>query len=114
MRISGSIAIVTGASSGIGAATARLLSVAGAKVILLARREERIKKLAGELNDAVAIRCDVTDRDQVAQAVKETLKIHGRIDILINNAGQALQAPIEQINIDDFRDIFELNVLAPL
>ncbi|MBF0877197.1 SDR family oxidoreductase [Gluconobacter cerevisiae] len=114
MRISGSIAIVTGASSGIGAATARLLSAAGAKVILLARREERIKKLAGELNDAVAIRCDVTALDQVAQAIKETIKIHGRIDILINNAGQALQAPIEQINIDDFRDIFELNVLAPL
>ncbi|GAN67551.1 SDR family oxidoreductase [Acetobacter orleanensis] len=114
MKIPGSVAIVTGASSGIGAATARALSAAGAKVILLARREERIKKLAEELSDAVAIRCDVTDRDQVDHAIQETLKIHGRIDILINNAGQALQAPIEQINIDDFRDIFELNVLAPL
>lgn len=114
METKGSVAIVTGASSGIGAATARALSAAGAKVILLARREDRINNLAGELKGAVAIRCDVTVRDQVDRAIEETLKAHGRIDILINCAGQALNAAIEEIEADDFRDIFELNVLAPL
>jgi len=66
------------------------------------------------LNEAFAIRCDVTDGNQVDRALGETLKIHGRIDILINNAGQALQAPIDRIDANDFRDIFELNMLAPL
>ncbi|SKA29331.1 SDR family oxidoreductase [Consotaella salsifontis] len=114
MEINRSIAIVTGASSGIGAATARALSAAGAKVVLLARRKDRIEKLADELKDAIALPCDVTDREQVDHAVEETLRVHGRIDILVNNAGQALQASIENIDVDDFRDIFELNVLAPL
>ncbi len=114
MELKGSVAIVTGASSGIGATTARALSAAGAKVVLLARREDRMRKLAEELNDAVAIRCDVTDEGQVDQAVKQTLEALGRIDILVNNAGQGLHSPIEEIKPNDFRDILELNVVAPL
>ncbi len=114
MELKGSVAIVTGASSGIGAATARALSAAGAKVVLLARREDRIRKLAEELNDAVAIRCDVTDKGQVDQAVKKTLETLGRIDILVNNAGQGLHSPIEEIKPNDFRDVLELNVVAHL
>lgn len=114
MYINGSVAIVTGASSGIGAATARALAAEGAKVVLLARRLDRIEKLAADLGDAIAIKCDVTSKDQVQSAVAEALKAYGRIDIVVNNAGQALQASIEEINPDDFRDIFELNVVAPL
>ncbi|WP_070157013.1 SDR family oxidoreductase [Sphingobium phenoxybenzoativorans] len=114
MDINGSVAIVTGASSGIGAATARALAAEGAKVVLLARRQDRIVKLAAELENAIAIKCDVTNKDQVKSAVEQALQAHGRIDIVVNNAGQALQASIEEINPDDFRDIFELNVVAPL
>lgn len=114
MEINGSVAIVTGASSGIGAATARALATSGAKVVLLARRKERIEKLASELENAIAVTCDVTSKDQVKHAVDEALKVHGRIDIVVNNAGQALQASIDEINPDDFREIFELNVVAPL
>lgn len=114
MEINGSVAIVTGASSGIGAATARALATSGAKVVLLARRKDRIEKLASELENAIAVTCDVTSKDQVKHAVDEALKVHGRIDIVVNNAGQALQASIDEINPDDFREIFELNVVAPL
>ena len=114
MEIQGSVAIVTGASSGIGAATARALAAGGAKVVLLARRTDRIEKLAQELGNALAITCDVTDKSQIDHAITEVLNAHGRIDILVNNAGQALQASIEEIRPDDFRDIFELNVVAPL
>lgn len=114
MKINGSIAIITGASSGIGAATARVLSNAGAKVVLLARRVDRIEALARELGDALAVRCDVTDAAQVKHAIEKTIATFGRIDILINNAGQALQAPIDEIVPDDLRDILELNVVAPL
>ena len=103
MEINGAVVLVTGASSGIGAATARAASQAGARVVLAARREERIAQLAGELSDAVPVRCDVTDPGQVAAAVRTAMDAFGRIDVLVNNAGQGLHAPLEQIDADDFR-----------
>jgi len=105
---------VTGASSGIGAATARAASHAGARVVLAARSEERIRQLADELGDAVPVRCDVTDPGQVAAAVRTATAALGRIDVLVNNAGQGLHAPIEEIDPADFRAILELNLVAPL
>jgi NADP-dependent 3-hydroxy acid dehydrogenase YdfG len=114
MNIEGSIIMITGASSGIGAATARAASQAGARLVLLARREERIAKYAGELGNALAVRCDVTDKDQVAAAIRRAEDAYGRVDALINNAGQGLEAAIEDIEIDDFKDILALNLVAPL
>lgn len=114
MEIKGSVIILTGASSGIGEATARAASKAGARVALLARRADRIEKLALELGNALAVPCDVTDAAQISQAVAATLKKFGRIDALVNNAGQGLQAPIEHIDPAEYRSVLELNVIAPL
>ena len=114
MDIDGSVILITGASSGIGAATARAASRAGAKLVLAARREDRITRLADELGDAVAVRCDVTDAAQVVALVTSALDAFGRIDVVVNNAGQGLQAGIEQLSLDDFRAVLELNLVAPL
>ncbi|RFA20533.1 SDR family NAD(P)-dependent oxidoreductase [Subtercola boreus] len=114
MKIEGSVVIVTGASSGIGAATARAASAAGARVVLAARREDRVRELAGQLEGAIAVRCDVTDVLQVTALVQAAIEAFGRIDILVNNAGQGLQAEMEAISLDDFRGVLELNLVAPL
>ncbi len=114
MDINGAVVLVTGASSGIGAATARAASQAGARVVLAARREDQIRQLAAELGAAVHVRCDVTDSKQVAAAVEAATSAFGRIDVLVNNAGQGLHAPLEQIDPEDFRAVLDLNLVAPL
>jgi NADP-dependent 3-hydroxy acid dehydrogenase YdfG len=114
MDINGAVVLVTGASSGMGAATARAASHAGARVVLVARREERVRQLADELGEAVPIRCDVTEPDQVQAAVRTATDEFGRIDVLVNNAGQGLQAHIDEIDPNDFRAILDLNLVAPL
>jgi NADP-dependent 3-hydroxy acid dehydrogenase YdfG len=106
--------LVTGASSGIGAATARAASAAGAKLVLAARRAERVEALAAELGQAVAVPTDVTDAQQVRAAVQAGVDAFGRVDVLVNNAGQGLHAPLEDVDPDDFRAVLELNVVAPL
>ena len=114
MEIKNSVILVTGASSGIGAATARAASDAGARLVLAARREDRIQALAHQLGNAVAVACDVTDAQQVARVVRIGLETFGRIDVLLNIAGQGLQGGIEEIKPEDFRAILDLNVVAPL
>lgn len=114
MHIKDSVIVITGASSGIGAATARAASRAGARLVLAARREDRVTELANELGRAIAVRCDVTDQAQIDSLMEATLNEFGRIDVLVNNAGQGLQATTEQISLDDFRAVLELNVIAPL
>jgi NADP-dependent 3-hydroxy acid dehydrogenase YdfG len=114
MDIDKAVVLVTGASSGIGAATARAASSAGAQVVLLARRTDRIRRLADELGEAVFVRCDVTDAGEVDAAVRAATEAFGRIDVLCNIAGQGLHAPLEEIDPDDFRAILELNLVAPL
>lgn len=107
--------MITGASSGIGEATARAAAKSGARVVLLARRQERINALALEIgNDALAMVCDVTQRDSVQQAVQAAISKFGQIDVLINNAGQGLHAGIEDIVIEDFQALLNLNTVAPL
>lgn len=90
-NIEGKVVVITGASSGLGEATARLLSAQGARVVLGARRVERIQALANELTNsggkALAVATDVTDRDQVKALVDAAVQTYGRIDVLINNAG---------------------------
>ena len=114
MEITDSVIVITGASSGIGAATARAASLAGARLVLAARREDRVRDLADELGSAIAVRCDVTDNAQVDSLERATLDAFGRIDVLVNNAVQGLQAGIEQLSLDDFRAVLELNLVAPL
>ncbi|MGA2930903.1 MAG: SDR family oxidoreductase [Acidimicrobiales bacterium] len=114
MEISGKSCIVTGASSGIGAATARLLHALGAKVTLAARRTGRIEALAAELPGSRAVTTDVTDPSHLRRLVSEVISTFGAIDVLVNNAGQGLHVPILELDPVDLRAVFELNVVAPL
>ena len=114
MDLDGAVVIVTGASSGIGAATARLAAGRGAKLVLAARRSDRIEALANELPDSFAVRTDLRDPVQIVKLVDATLDRFGRVDVLVNNAGQGLHVPVEQVRLDDLRSITELNFYAPL
>lgn len=114
MELKDSVVMVTGSSSGIGEATARAAAKAGASVVLLARREDRIASLAAELGNALAVPCDVTRPEQVHHAVQSAIEQFGRIDALVNNAGQGLHGDIEDIGVDHFRALLDLNLVAPL
>jgi NADP-dependent 3-hydroxy acid dehydrogenase YdfG len=114
MEIDGSVCIITGASSGIGVAAARLLSGSGAHVVLAARRTERLESLALELPGSLAVTTDVTVPEQVERLVTRTVDTYGRVDVLVNNAGQGLHVPLEELDPVDLRAVFELNVVAPL
>jgi len=114
MDLAGAVVIVTGASSGIGAATARLAGGRGATVVLAARRADRINALAAELPDALAVPTDLRDPVQIVRMVGATLDRFGRVDVLVNDAGQGLHVPVEQIRLDDLRAVTELNFYAPL
>ncbi len=114
MDLDGACCIVTGASSGIGAATARLLSERGARVVLAARRAERLEALAAELPGSLAVATDVTAPDEILRLVSRTVDALGRVDVLVNNAGQGLHVLLEELDPADLRAVFELNVIAPL
>jgi len=114
MDISGRVVLITGASEGIGAATARLLTARSAKVALAARSLDKLNTLAGELNESFAVQADMTRRESITTMVDATLEHYGRIDVLINNAGRALRAPVADIKIADFQSIVELNLYGPL
>lgn len=102
-------AVVTGASSGIGAATARHLAAAGFHVFCAARRVDRIEALAAEI-DGTAIACDVTSEDSVAGLVSA---VGPRVEVLVNNAGGAFgMSPVAQADSDEWRAMFEVNVLG--
>jgi NADP-dependent 3-hydroxy acid dehydrogenase YdfG len=108
----GKTVIVTGASSGIGAATARALHAAGALPVLAARRADRLAGLSDELGGALALPTDVTDPAQVSDLVAATLDRHGRVDGLVNNAGASIHGPIADIDITEYRRILDLNVAS--
>ncbi len=114
MEIEGAVCIVTGASSGIGAATARLLGGNGARVVLAARRAERLEALSAELPGSLAVPTDVTRPGDLGRLVSRVLDAYGRIDVLVNNAGQGLHVPVVELDPVDLRAVFELNVVAPL
>jgi NAD(P)-dependent dehydrogenase (short-subunit alcohol dehydrogenase family) len=99
------VVIVTGASSGIGASTARLLHAAGAHPVLAARRADRLAALSEELDGALAVPTDVTDRAQVRDLVAAALDRHQRIDGLVNNAGASLHGPLDQVDVTQFSRI---------
>jgi NADP-dependent 3-hydroxy acid dehydrogenase YdfG len=115
MNIEGKVMLITGASSGIGEALARTAAAGGARVVLIARREDRLTALAEEIGDAaLAIRADVTDAAQVRSAVAAAVDTFGGIDIVVNNAGQAMIGDIANVDIDDYRAIVDLNLVAPM
>ena len=114
MDIEDKVIIVTGASMGIGEATARALSTEGAKVVLAARSQEALEKLAAELPGALVVPTDMTKASDIQALVEKTLAAHGRIDAIINNAGQGIYGAIENTDIDEYQKIFELNVIGPL
>ena len=108
------IAIVTGASSGIGAATARLLVKSGHIVIGIARDADKLDSLARALGDRFRARaCDVTETAAFTAVLRQTADDHGRVDLLVNNAGTARAIPIADTTPAEFRAMHELNVVAP-
>src|SRR5215211_2438250 len=109
-RLDGRVAIVTGASSGLGARFARVLDGAGARVVLAARRHERLEELAGELTDALPVSCDVAEPDAPAALVDATLGRFGRVDVLVNNAGIDALFPAMEEPVETFRDVLEVNL----
>jgi NADP-dependent 3-hydroxy acid dehydrogenase YdfG len=110
----GRVAVITGASSGIGAATARALVADGFRVALLARRVDRIQALADELDGAMAIEADVTDRDSITAAAQRVQAELGGADVLVNNAGVMLLAPFTSEQRAEQRQMVEVNLLGAM
>jgi NADP-dependent 3-hydroxy acid dehydrogenase YdfG len=112
--LDGTVALVTGASSGIGEATARALASHGAKVAVAARRLERLERLAAEIggagHTALAIESDITEQEQAQGAVDRTVDELGRLDIVVNNAGVMLLGPIEDAPTEDWDRMIDLNL----
>jgi NADP-dependent 3-hydroxy acid dehydrogenase YdfG len=114
-QTTGQVAVITGASSGIGAATARALAGHGYNLALLARRVDRIEALAAELGDsAIAIAADVTDRDSLVTAANRVQAELGGADILVNNAGVMLLAPFSSEQRHEIRQMVEVNLLGAM
>jgi short-subunit dehydrogenase len=114
MQIKNSVVIVTGASSGIGLATSRALAQQGARVALAARGVAKLEALAKELPESLLVPTDMTDLNGIGAMVDQTVAHYGRVDALVNNAGQAHEATTEAIEPEMFDHIFRLNVLAPV
>jgi NADP-dependent 3-hydroxy acid dehydrogenase YdfG len=116
--ISGKIVVITGASSGLGEATARLLSAEGATVVLGARRADRLQTLVAELTQrggkAIALTTDVTQRDQVSKLVDTAVEKFGRIDVLINNAGLMPQSLLERLHVEEWDRMIDVNIKGVL
>jgi NADP-dependent 3-hydroxy acid dehydrogenase YdfG len=109
------VAVITGASSGIGAATARALAAGGYRVALLARRLDRIAALAEEVgNGSIPIHADVTDRDSIVAAAQRVQADLGGADVLVNNAGVMLLGPFGTAQRDDYRQMIEVNLVGAI
>jgi NAD(P)-dependent dehydrogenase (short-subunit alcohol dehydrogenase family) len=116
--LEGKVAVVTGASSGIGEAAAHALTERGAAVVLAARAEDKLRFLEREISaaggQALAVKTDVTDRDSVEAMLERTTEEFGSLDILVNNAGLGLSGRVEDLRAEDLRHIFEVNLVGPL
>lgn len=114
MELRDKVIIVTGASGGIGEATARLLAERGAKVVLAARSKDKLEAMAAELPGAMAVPTDMRDPKAIKDLVAKTVEAHGRVDVLINNAGQGMFGTVETIDLEQYQEMIELNVYGPL
>jgi NADP-dependent 3-hydroxy acid dehydrogenase YdfG len=110
-NIEGKVVVITGASSGMGAAAARHLAAQGATVVLGARRVERLEPLVGEIT---AVQTDVTDRAQVRRLVDAAVETYGRIDVLVNNAGIMPLSPLERLKVDEWDRMIDVNLKGVL
>lgn len=115
-NIAGKVIVITGASSGLGEAAVRRLAAGGAKLVLGARRVERLKALAVELGlpEDAAVETDVTDARQVKALVDGAVAKHGRIDVIINNAGLMPHSPLERGKIEDWDRMIDVNIKGVL
>lgn len=115
-NIKDKIVVITGASSGLGEAAARALAENGAKLVLGARRLDRLKALASELSlgDKAAVETDVADYDQVKRLVDHAVKIHGRVDVVLNNAGLMPLSPLDRLKIEDWDRMIDVNIKGVL
>ena len=117
-NISGKVVVITGASSGLGEATARHLSQLGAKVVLAARRKERLEQLVSELvaagGEAVAYQTDVTRADEVKALIQGALDTFGRVDVLVNNAGLMAIAPLSDVRVEEWERMIDINIKGVL
>lgn len=116
--IQNKVVIITGASSGLGEATAKRLAASGAKLMLAARREDRLKELVAAIaqsgGTATYRVTDVADRVQVETLAKETLNTYGRIDVLINNAGLMPLSPLDQVKVEEWDQMIDVNIKGVL
>jgi NADP-dependent 3-hydroxy acid dehydrogenase YdfG len=117
-NIAGKVVVITGASGGLGEATARHLSELGAMVVLGARRLDRIQALAqvlgGKEGKAIALQTDVTQSEQLKKLVDAAVETYGRIDVMINNAGLMPHSPLERLKIDDWDRMIDVNIKGVL
>lgn len=118
LKLLGTVALVTGASSGIGHASARALAELGASVVVVARRKDRLDTLASVIEQsggrALAIAGDITDRASAEAAVRQAVDHFGRLDILVNNAGVMIIGPVVENEIEDWERMIALNQQALL
>jgi NADP-dependent 3-hydroxy acid dehydrogenase YdfG len=118
LKLSGCVALVTGASSGIGQATAAELASLGAHVVTVARRKDRLDELVARISAAggaaTAVVADITDQSVAEEVVAQTVEQHGHLDILINNAGVMLLGPTAEASVEDWKRMVDLNVLGLL
>jgi NAD(P)-dependent dehydrogenase (short-subunit alcohol dehydrogenase family) len=110
--VRGRVVIVTGASSGLGEHFGRKLAEEGAKVVLAARRTERLERIAAEIGDALVVPCDITVDDDCRALVERTVEWFGRVDVLVNNAGVSKPNRVENETADDFRRVVEVNLVG--
>ena len=105
------VIVITGASGGIGEATAKLLASRGNAVVLVARRKPELERVAAECgNNALAVPADVTSRDEVKRIIREAIERFGHIDVWVNNVGQGISRPPSQLTDDDIDDVMRVNV----
>lgn len=114
MDVQEKVVLITGASSGIGQAAARRFAQAGARLALAARSADKLAALAAELPRALAVPADLRDPEAARRMVAQTHAHFGRLDVLINNAGQGLHVPVEHARPEDYRSVLELNLVAVL
>jgi NAD(P)-dependent dehydrogenase (short-subunit alcohol dehydrogenase family) len=112
-RLDGKVAIVTGASAGLGERFARVLAGVGARVVLTARRLDRLERLAGELDGALPVACDLTRSEQLELPIERAIEEYGQVDILVNNAGMESTAPAIEEREESFRRVVDVNLVAP-